>query len=98
MFRTAFLLCLFGAGLPAIADNAPIEATTASGDKVLLQPNGRWRYVDPQKEAAAKQIADQYPENHLRPEAAQGGWMGLGRTVMPGDKDYNRGSLSGKGR
>ncbi len=98
MARFSLLCCLLAAVLPAWADNAPIEATTASGDKVLLQPNGRWRYVDPQKEAAAKQIADQYPENHLRPEAAQGGWMGLGRTVMPGDKDYNRGSLSGKGR
>ncbi|MGD9788159.1 MAG: hypothetical protein AB7U30_09435 [Sulfuricellaceae bacterium] len=98
MARLALLCCLLAAALPAGADTAPIEATTATGDKVLLQPNGRWQYVDPQKAAVAKQIADRYPENHLRPEAAQGGWMGLGRTVMPGDKDYNRGSLSGKGR
>jgi len=98
MFRATLIVCLLGAALPAQADNAPIEATTINGDKVLLQPNGRWQYVDSQKAAAAKQIAAQYPENHLRPEAAQGGWGGLGRTVMPGDKDYNRGSLSGKGR
>ena len=71
-----------------------IEATTASGEKVRLHPNGRWEYVDVQKAAAAKAVADQYPENKLRPMDAQGCLFGIGRCVMPGDKDYNRGTLN----
>ena len=71
-----------------------IEATTASGEKVRLHPNGRWEYVDAQKAAAAKAVADQYPENKLRPMDAQGCLFGIGRCIMPGDKDYNRGTLN----
>ena len=59
-----------------------------------LLPNGRWEYVDAQKAAAAKVVADQYPENRLRPVEAQGCLFGVGRCVMPGDKDYNRGTLN----
>ena len=29
-----------------------------------------------------------------RERSAQGGWLGIGRTIQPGDKDYNRGSLN----
>ena len=32
------------------------------------------------------------------PPGTQGHLFWLGRCVTPGDKDYNRGSLSGKGR
>jgi hypothetical protein len=71
-----------------------LEATTASGEKVRLLPNGRWEYVDTQKAAAAKVVADQYPENKLRPMDAQGCLFGVGRCIMPGDKDYNRGTLN----
>lgn len=71
-----------------------IEATTASGEKVRLHPNGRWEFVDVQKAAAAKVVADQYPENKMRPMDAQGCLFGVGRCVMPGDKDYNRGTLN----
>lgn len=71
-----------------------IEATTASGEKVRLHPNGRWEYLDAQKAAAAKTVADQYPENKLRPMDAQGCLFGIGRCIMPGDKDYNRGTLN----
>lgn len=74
-----------------------LDATTASGDKVRLLPNGRWEFVDLAKQADAKKVADTFPENHLRPEGAQGGWMG-GRYIMPGDKDYNRGTLNPKMR
>ena len=28
-----------------------------------------------------------------RERNSQGGWFGIGRTIPPGDKDYNRGSL-----
>lgn len=82
--------CAAGAG-------AVLDATTASGDKVRLLPNGRWEFVDLAKQADARKVADTFPENHLRPEGAQGGWMG-GRYIMPGDKDYNRGTLNLKMR
>ena len=79
-------------------DRTPIEATTTGGDKVLLHPNGRWEFVDAKKAEAAKKAAAQYPENNVRPAEAQGGLFGVGRTLMPGDKDYNRGSLNPKTR
>ena len=65
-------------------------------EKVRLFPNGRWEYVDAAKAAAAQQTAAKYPENQTRPEGAQGGLFGVGRIIMPGDKDYNRGSLNPK--
>ena len=74
-------------------DRTPVEAVTVDGEKVRLFPDGRWEYAD---EAAAQQAAAKYPENQTRPEGAQGGLFGIGRTVMPGDKDYNRGSLNPK--
>ena len=77
---------------------APIDAISVDGDKVRLYPNGRWEYVDANKAAKASEQASQYPENKTRPAEAQGGLFGIGRTIMPGDKDYNRGSMSGKGR
>jgi hypothetical protein len=78
-------------------DRTPLQAVTASGEKVLLFPNGHWEFVDADKAAAAQKSAAQYPENRTRPIDAQGGWLG-GRVVMPGDPDYNRGSLNPKGR
>ncbi len=78
-------------------DRTPLRAVTASGEKVLLFPNGHWEFVDTDKAAAAQKSAAQYPENRTRPIDAQGGWLG-GRVVMPGDPDYNRGSLNPKGR
>lgn len=89
---------------PAWAQQAPsqepkdIEAVTIGGEKVLLHPNGRWEYADKAKAAEVKKIADQYPENQVRPAAAQGGLFGIGRTLMPGDPDYNRGTLNPKMR
>lgn len=71
-----------------------IEATTSSGDKVLLQPNGRWEYVDRKKAEQARAVAQQYPENQGCPPGSQGGVFGVGRCIPPGDKDYNRGSLN----
>ena len=79
-------------------DRSPVEAVTVDGEKVRLFPNGRWEYVDAAKALAAAQKAAAYPENQMRPEGAQGGLFGIGRTVMPGDKDYNRGSLNPKMR
>jgi hypothetical protein len=79
------------------ADTSDVEAQTAAGDKVILHANGRWDYVDTAKAQAAQEIAKSYPENQGCPPGWQGGW-GFGRCIPPGDKDYNRGSLSGKSR
>jgi hypothetical protein len=94
------VVALFSAGTAFAADPAPapLIATTESGDRVILHPNGRWEYADTGKAAEAKKVADQFPENQTRPVEAQGGLFGIGRTVMPGDKDYNRGSLNPKQR
>jgi len=93
-----FLGLAVGGALAAELDRAPVEAVTVNGEKVRLFPNGRWEYVDAAKALAAAQKAAAYPENQTRPEGAQGGLFGIGRTVMPGDKDYNRGSLNPKMR
>lgn len=94
MRRMAVLALLLAPAVALAQGGEPIEATTASGEKVRLHPNGRWEFVDVQKAAAAKVVADQYPENKLRPMDAQGCLFGIGRCVMPGDKDYNRGTLN----
>jgi hypothetical protein len=78
-------------GANAFAQQAVIEATTTGGERVRLLPDGRWEYVDPvkaepQKKAREAEIA--------RERNSQGGWFGIGRTIPPGDKDYNRGSLN----
>ena len=93
----AVLLGVATAGVAgAELDRTPVEAVTVNGEKVRLFPNGRWEYVDPARAAAARQTAAKYPENQTRPEGAQGGLFGVGRTIAPGDKDFNRGSLNPK--
>lgn len=77
-------------------DRTPIEATTATGEKVRLYPTGKWEFVDVAKAAEAKKVADAFPENKVRHVDAQGGWFPGTKTLMPGDKDYNRKSMSGK--
>jgi hypothetical protein len=96
-----FIAAIIAAGLlawtpPLSAQDArpPVEATTPSGDKVLLYPNGRWEYVDPKKAEGARAVAQQYPENQGCPRGTQGGVFGVGRCIQPGDKDYNRGTLN----
>ena len=81
--------------LPVRAQNKtpPVEAVTQSGDKVMLHANGRWEYLDQRKAEEARKVAEQYPENQGCPPGSQGGLLGIGRCIMPGDKDYNRGSL-----
>jgi hypothetical protein len=93
----AVLRALATAGATAAElDRTPVEAVTVNGEKVRLFPNGRWEYVDAARAAAAQQAAARYPENQTRPEGGQGGLFGVGRIIMPGDKDYNRGSLNPK--
>lgn len=93
------LILAAGSTLAADLDRTPLEAVTVDGQKVRLFPNGRWEFADAAKATEAQQLAAQYPENKTRPIEAQGGLFGgLGRTIMPGDKDYNRGSLNPKAR
>ncbi len=90
------LMLVAGQGLAAELDRTPLEATMLNGEKVRLYPNGRWEFVDAAKAAEAQKLAAEYPENKLRPVEAQGSVFGIGRIIMPGDKDYNRGSLNPK--
>lgn len=100
--RAVFALMLVlaaGQGFAAELDRTPLEAATVDGKKVRLFPNGRWEFVDPEDAAAARQRAEQYPENKTRPMDSQGVVIGnFGRVILPGDKDYNRGSLNPKMR
>lgn len=92
------LVLLTGPAFSAEAAREPLDATTVDGQTVRLFPNGRWAYADAAKAAEAAKIAAEYPENQTRPMTAQGGAFGVGRVIMPGDKDYNRGSLNPKFR
>lgn len=93
------VLLATGPALAAELDRTPLEAVTADGQQVRLFPNGRWEYVDQAKAAEAQKVAAEYPENKTRPVESQGIVIGgVGRYVMPGDKDYNRGSLNPKMR
>lgn len=94
---------VFGLSTAAFADAPPaldrtaLDAVTTIGEKVRLFPNGRWEYIDAAKAVEAQKRAAEYPENKTRPVEAQGGLFGsFGRVIMPGDKDYNRGSLNPK--
>jgi V8-like Glu-specific endopeptidase len=75
-----------------------IRAKTEAGDEVVLHPNGRWEFTDTKKAEQAAAVAKEFPENQVCPPGSQGKFLGFGRCIPPGDKDFNRGSLSGKGR
>lgn len=92
----AVLLALAPVSVLAEEAAKDIEAATPNGDKVMLHANGRWDYVDTQKAQAAHEIARQFPENQGCPPGYQGGYLGVGRCIPPGDKDFNRRSFSGK--
>lgn len=96
-YAAAIALC---AASLAGADTAPQDITgvTDQGEKIILHPNGRWEFVDSRKAAEARKVADTFVENQGCPNGTQGGFLGFGRCVPPGDKDFNRGSMSGKGR
>lgn len=100
--RAALALIGLLVSMPVLAaelDRTPVEATTVDGQKVRLFPNGRWEFADAAKAAEAQKLAAEYPENKTRPVDSQGILVGgFGRVIMPGDKDYNRGSLNPKQR
>ena len=96
-FAGLILALAAGQCFAAELDRTPLEAVTVDGQKVRLFPNGRWEFADAAKAAEAQQLAAQYPENKTRPIEAQGGLFGgFGRVIVPGDKDFNRGSLNPK--
>lgn len=84
--------------LHAETEPQDFTATTAQGDKVVLHPNGRWEFIDTKKAMEAKAVAKQFPENQGCPAGTQGGLLGFGRCISADDKEFNRGSMSGKGR
>ncbi|HEY8118668.1 MAG TPA: hypothetical protein VIE91_05465 [Methylophilaceae bacterium] len=92
------LSCLLASPVYAADDGGDLKALTAEGDQVVLHANGRWEFIDAKKAAQAAEVAKQYPENQGCPAGSQGGMFGLGRCIPIGDKDFNRGSGSGKGR
>lgn len=77
----------------AVDPTAPIDGTTAAGDRVRLYPNGRWEYVEAKKADAQRPVVEAYDRDK---SLEQGGILGIGRKIKPGDPDYNRGSLGGK--
>ena len=97
----ALLVC--AAACTAQAQSSVIDATTSTGERVRLMPDGRWEYVE-QKKAAVQQEArkkeQEVRDAELKRErgAQGGGLLGFGRTLYEGDKDYNRGSLNPKTR
>lgn len=90
--RTPYLIAL-PLSLSLVAHAQVIEATTATGDAVRLFADGHWEFVDPAKRAT--QPAPTHAPT-LRNAATQGGFLGIGRELRPGDPEYNRGSLNPK--
>jgi hypothetical protein len=83
-----WLACLLPLVAAAQAPQGTLEATTASGEKVYLMPNGRWEYAEAKK---AEPQREQRRTEDARERNAQGLF---GRRIYEGDKDYNRGSLN----
>lgn len=98
MLRVGLLAYLYLAFAAQAAEPQSLQATTSQGDAVILEPNGRWHFVDHDKAAVAEKIAREFPENQGCPSGTQGGFLGFGRCIANNDKEFNRGSLSGKSR
>ena len=91
MKAAGLFLALYSFSTMALAQDGALEATTASGEKVRLLPNGRWEYADRKKAEVQRAAASAEAQREQR---AQGGLFGIGRKVYEGDKDYNRGTLN----
>jgi len=91
MGRTAPLIFAVLLAAPGWAQQGAIDATTSSGEKVKLRADGRWEYADPVKAEPQRKAREAEAE---RERNSQGGLFGIGRTIRPGDKDYNRGTLA----
>ncbi len=105
--KKVHLAMLLFAALPALAqDKSDVEATTTGGQKVLLHPDGRWDFVEGAQQTPAKATESKLaqpattatttepaPQSGGCPPGSQGGWFGT-RCILPGDKDYNRGTMN----
>jgi len=84
--------------LPALAQQKlDVEATTTGGQKVILHPDGHWDFADgpqPAVESKPAQPTTTQSASQGCPPGWQGGLLGFGRCIPPGDKDYNRGTLN----
>ena len=111
MARQAIRAVFLAAGLaccgPLHAQASAIDATTTTGERVRLLPDGRWQWLDgnqaalqkSERDVAARRQDEQRLAEIKRERNAQGGGLlGLGRTVYEGDKDYNRSTLNPKMR
>lgn len=74
-----------------------IAAKTASGDEVILHPNGYWEYLDTKKAAAATIKVEKIARDEGCPRGTRPNFFGLGRCIANDDPVLKRGSLSGKG-
>jgi hypothetical protein len=95
-------ICFFSLGFSVVvqaadADTEDIVAKTASGDEVILHPNGYWEYVDTQKAAVAKTKVEKIAREEGCPRGTRASFFGLGRCIPNDDPALKRGSLSGKG-
>ena len=75
-----------------------ITAKTASGEEIVLHPNGTWEYLNKQKAAEMKIKVDKMPGDDGCPRGTRPNVFGLGRCIAYDDPVLQRGSLSGKGR
>lgn len=81
----------------AESDGEDIVAKTASGDEVILHPNGYWEYVDAQKAAVAKTKVEKIAREEGCPKGTRASFFGIGRCIANDDPALKRGSLGGKG-
>lgn len=64
---------------------------------MILHANSKWQFVNTQKATQAKEIAIKVDSASNYPPGSRGTFFGFGRCLLPGDKDYQTGSRSGKG-
>lgn len=98
---STLLFCFICISLSHIAqaeDSAEdIVAKTASGDEVILHPNGYWEYVDAQKAAVAKTKVEAIAREEGCPRGTRASFFGIGRCIANDDPALKHGSLGGKG-
>ena len=90
-------VCLSTLNVYADEAHPDIEAKTTAGENVILHANGKWEFVNQQKATKAKEIAIKLDPSANCPPGSQGSFFGFGRCILPGNKDYQTGSRSGKG-
>jgi len=88
---------MLGLSAIAMAEDQDTHATTASGEEVILHPNGYWEYVDTKKAAVTKAKLEAQAQSEGCPKGTRASFFGYGRCISIGDDALKRGSLSGKG-